>query len=86
MQNLIGPYVLGNEMWGKSIGRLKILDVQPHVLPNRKLDMPLCLVGMLFILLLNLLQEFLGLVIFFPMPLDHLHNFFGVISTSHGNG
>ncbi len=31
IQNLIKPHVLGNEMWGKSIGHLKILDVQPNL-------------------------------------------------------
>jgi len=41
--------VLGNEMWGESIGHLEILDVQPHVLPNFKFNMPLCFVGMLHI-------------------------------------
>ncbi len=86
MQNLIRPHILGNEMWGVSIRHLKIIDVQPHVLPNLKLNMSLCFVGMLFIPLLNLFQEFFGLGIFFLTPFDHFHNFFGVIFMSHGNG
>jgi hypothetical protein len=37
MQNLTRPHTLGSEMWGEAIRHLKIVDVQPHVLPNFKL-------------------------------------------------
>ncbi len=37
MQNFIRPHTLGSEMWGEAIRHLKIVDVQPHVLPNFKL-------------------------------------------------
>jgi hypothetical protein len=40
MQNFVKPRVFGKEMWGQSIGYLKFLDVQPHMLPNFKLHMP----------------------------------------------
>jgi hypothetical protein len=86
MQNLIRFNVLTNETWGETIRHLKILDVQPHVLPNLKLNMFSCFIGMLFTLLLNLLQKLIGLGIYFFMPLDHFHHFFRVISLSHMNG
>jgi hypothetical protein len=70
MQNLIRPCILSNEMWGESIRHLEILNVQPHLLPNLKLNMPLCLVGMLIIPLLNLFQELLSSGIFFLTPFD----------------
>jgi hypothetical protein len=86
MKIFINARVLGNEMWGQSIGHFKILDVQPYVLPNLKFDMPSCFIDMLLISFLNLLQKLLGLGIFFFTPLGHLHNFLGVISLSHENG
>ncbi len=69
MQNLIKPH--GNETWGESIKHLEILDVQPHVLSNLKLNMFSYFVGMFLISLLSLLQELLRSGVFFFMPLDH---------------
>lgn len=79
MQNLIKPCILGNETWGESIAHLEILDVQSHVLPNLKLKMPLCFVGMLLIPLLSMFQKLFGSGIFCLTPLDHIHNFLGMI-------
>jgi hypothetical protein len=43
MQNFVKPLDFGKEM-GQSIGHFKILDVQPHMLPNFKLHMPSCFI------------------------------------------
>jgi hypothetical protein len=86
LQNFIRPCILGNETWGQSIGHFKILNVQPHMLPNFKFNMFLCFIGMFFISFLNLLQKLFSSVIFIFTPFDQLHNFLGMIFLSHGNG
>jgi hypothetical protein len=64
MQNLIRPHILNIETWGQFVGHFKILDVQPHVLPNLKLHMPLCFIGIFLMLFLNLLQNWFGPILF----------------------
>jgi hypothetical protein len=53
MRNLIRLHLFGNETWGQSIKHIKVPNVQPHVLPNLKLYMPSCFVGMFFMSFLS---------------------------------
>jgi hypothetical protein len=61
MQYFIKLHICDGERWGHAIKHLKIANDQPHVLPNFKLHMLSCFIGMFFILFLILLQEIIGL-------------------------